>query len=156
MQDYAMVIQVHINTSIIHKEYIYLHFNYSTLLGSPLLFKSSDTSNEYYLNGVLNRILNAYDPDPDNGSCPFHESNLTSFINSFVKPSAHIEWIMNATQLSLAALTDPVTSANDGNTFAASTTSATTTTVASLLLRASCFGIDWAFFLLIGSLFILI
>lgn len=133
-------------------------YNLLLLLGSPLLIKSAET-NEYYLDGVLNRILNAYDPDPDNGSCPFHESNLTRFLNSFVRPSAHIKWIMNVTQLSFDALTDPVTSVGDGSVFAASSTSSatTTTTTASLFLRASCFGVNWTLALaLMSSLFIII
>ncbi|KAL9542904.1 hypothetical protein MBANPS3_008377 [Mucor bainieri] len=122
--------------------------------GSPLLIKSVET-NEYYLDGVLNRILNAYDPDPDNGSCPFHESNLTRFLNSFVRPSSHIKWIMNVTQLSFDALTDPVTHLDDGSVFAASSTSsaaaAARTTTASLFLRASCFGVDWTLALVLMS-----
>ncbi|KAL7315256.1 hypothetical protein PS15m_006727 [Mucor circinelloides] len=125
--------------------------------GSPLLIKSVE-SDEYYLDGVLNRILNAYDPDPDNGSCPFHESNLTRFINSFVKPSAHIKWIMNVTQLSFDALTDPVTSQDDGSVFAASSTSSANMAAnASLFLRVSCFGADWTLALvLMSSLYIIV
>lgn len=121
------------------------------------MIKSVETS-EYYLDGVLNRILNAYDPDPDNGSCPFHESNLTRFLNSFVKPSAHIKWIMNVTQLSFDALTDSVTSLDDGSVFAASSASSSAiTTTASLFLRASCFGVDWTLALvLMSSLFMII
>lgn len=117
------------------------------------MIKSVETD-EYYLDGVLNRILNAYDPDPDNGSCPFHESNLTRFLNSFVKPSAHIKWIMNVTQLSFDALTDPVTRLDDGSVFAASSASsaaAAITTTASLFLRASCFGVDWTLALVLMS-----
>lgn len=125
--------------------------------GSPLLIKSVE-SDEYYLDGVLNRILNAYDPDPDNGSCPFHESNLTRFLNSFVKPSAHIKWIMNVTQLSFDALTDPVKSQDDGSVFAASSTSSANIVAnASLFLRVSCFVADWTLVLvLMSSLFTIV
>ncbi|CEP17880.1 hypothetical protein [Parasitella parasitica] len=120
--------------------------------GSPLLVKSSSNVDaEYYLGGILNRILNAYDPDPENGSCPLHESNLTSFINSFVRPSAHLKWITSVTKLPLDALMDPMTSADGTRMFVAPTSSAITDT--SFLLRASCFGIDWPIFLLMASLF---
>ncbi|KAI8640528.1 trypsin-like cysteine/serine peptidase domain-containing protein [Parasitella parasitica] len=123
--------------------------------GSPLLVKSSaNIDAEYYLGGILNRILNAYDPDPENGSCPLHESNLTSFIDSFVKPSAHLKWIMSVTKLSLDDLIDPMTSADGFRMFAAPTSSATTD--APLLLRGAFFGIDWSLLLLMASLFALI
>lgn len=92
-------------------------------IGSPLLYKND--SSEYVLSGVLNRILNAYDPDPDNISCPLHDTNLTHFINAFVKPSSHIDWIMEVTQLSRIALTQLVaTTDSDHNYFLSPTSSA--------------------------------
>ncbi|KAI8972026.1 trypsin-like cysteine/serine peptidase domain-containing protein [Mycotypha africana] len=81
--------------------------------GNPLLYKNEKS--EYYIQGVLNRIFNAYDPDPQNYSCPLHETNATSFVNSFVKPSAHLKWIMKVTQLSKSTLTDPPRAADERN-----------------------------------------
>jgi hypothetical protein len=80
-------------------------------IGSPLLYKNDKS--EYALGGILNRILNAYDPDPGNASCPLHDSNLTQFINAFARPAYHMSWIMEVTGLSEAALTNSVTNDND-------------------------------------------
>ncbi|KAI8992222.1 trypsin-like cysteine/serine peptidase domain-containing protein [Pilobolus umbonatus] len=74
--------------------------------GSSLLYKPWDE--DYVLKGVLNRILNAYDPNPNDTSCPVHESSESIFINSFVKPSEHLGWIMETTQLSLEQLIEPM------------------------------------------------
>lgn len=79
--------------------------------GSPLLYKSAD--NEYSLTGILNRIMNAYDPDPENLSCPLRESNMTGFTNVFVRASSHMKWISEVTGLSQAELTASVVPADD-------------------------------------------
>lgn len=57
--------------------------------------------------------MNAYDPDPENLSCPLRESNMTGFINVFVRVSSHMKWISEVTGLSQAELTAPVVPAND-------------------------------------------
>ncbi|RCI02391.1 hypothetical protein CU098_008529 [Rhizopus stolonifer] len=102
-------------TGVLHDD----NFNHSIILahseanlchgdsGSPLVTKLYG-SNSYYLAGILNRILNAYDPDPNQVSCPFHQSESTLFVNAFVKPYVHIKWIMNSTQLSKEALLNNV------------------------------------------------
>ncbi|KAI9471948.1 MAG: trypsin-like cysteine/serine peptidase domain-containing protein [Benjaminiella poitrasii] len=112
------------------------NFNHSILLatsnaelchgdsGSPLLLYDLNDEN-YYLEGILNRILFAYDPDPNSATCPLHESNMTSFVNTFVKPSIHLNWIMNVTQLSKRSLTNtPETNISD-TTFLTSSSDAT-------------------------------
>ncbi|KAI9256768.1 trypsin-like cysteine/serine peptidase domain-containing protein, partial [Helicostylum pulchrum] len=73
--------------------------------GSPLLYKPDDSS-EYSLKGVLNRILNAFDPDPENITCPLPYSSTAGFLNIFAKPSRHINWITSVTGLSESTLTD--------------------------------------------------
>jgi hypothetical protein len=60
------------------------------------------------MTGILSRIINAYDPFPENASCPLHDSEFTHFVNAFVKPSTHLDWIMNVTNLPRSALTAPI------------------------------------------------
>jgi hypothetical protein len=95
--------------------------------GSPLLYKPLNNNNptEYYLKGVLNRVLNAYDPDPENTSCPLRETNTSEFINLFVKPSSQINWITEVTGLSKSALIDPVIPSNNSNLFSSSSSLST-------------------------------
>ncbi|KAI7906803.1 trypsin-like cysteine/serine peptidase domain-containing protein [Cokeromyces recurvatus] len=117
--------------------------------GSPLI---GYHENKYYLEGILNRILFAYDPEPDDSTCPFHESNSSPFINTFVKPSIHLQWILNVTQLSKNDLTiDPEASNHydikDSNTFISSSTS--------LLLKHGFLSIHSQSFIIIFLLYLL-
>lgn len=93
-------------TVIIDTKYSY------NILGSSLLSKRQE---EYYLTGVLNRIVNAYDPDPENTSCPIRVSNFTDFTNLFVRPSSHIKWISEVTGLSEDAFTSAVAPSTNNN-----------------------------------------
>jgi hypothetical protein len=124
---------------------MFLLTNFDTL-GSPLLFKNNDNNNGYVLGGILNRILNAYDPDPDNKSCPLHDSNSTHFVNAFVKPSSQFNWIMEMTLLSKNALTN----ANHEHNYVLSSASG-----ASLLWRGFRLQLDWLILLNIVYLHLL-
>lgn len=84
-------------------------------IGSPLIYKPDTTSAEYYLKGILNRINNAFDPEPENKSCPLHNTNTSKFVNVFVKPGKHINWICGVTGLSREELTDTATNAQNRN-----------------------------------------
>ncbi|KAG2207515.1 hypothetical protein INT47_004265 [Mucor saturninus] len=91
--------------------------------GSPLIYKPDATSPEYYLKGILNRIQNAFDPEPENKSCPVHTDRTSTFVNIFVRPSKHIDWIMGVTGLSWEELTDTATNSQNRNTLSKSSVS---------------------------------
>ncbi|KAG0166445.1 hypothetical protein DFQ28_007286 [Apophysomyces sp. BC1034] len=70
--------------------------------GGPLLAWVDD---HYVLVGILNRIINAYDPDTNNTSCPVRQRLDKPMDNAFVKVAFHMDWIVNTTQLPAQALT---------------------------------------------------
>ncbi|KAI8886694.1 trypsin-like serine protease [Backusella circina FSU 941] len=76
--------------------------------GGALIYRNGTSSMDYQMTGILSRIINAYDPYPENASCPLHDSEFTHFVNAFVRPSTHIDWIMNVTNLPRSALTAPI------------------------------------------------
>ncbi|KAG2228941.1 hypothetical protein INT48_001516, partial [Thamnidium elegans] len=108
--------------------------------GSPLLYKP-DNSSEYSLKGVLNRILNAFDPDPENTTCPVPYSSTTGFLNIFSKPSRHINWITSVTGLSESILTDTAAELQKKHSFSKSQSASSA--------RANISEINWLQLLLI-------
>lgn len=120
MQDCAMVIQV--RRAILCDKHICIWSSVLTknatitIIGGPLLYKASDTS-QYLLKGVLNRILNAYDPDPANTSCPLRQDINSDFVNLFVKTSSHIDWISEVTGLPKSAFMEPAKPSNNSHLF---------------------------------------
>ncbi|KAI8089076.1 uncharacterized protein BX664DRAFT_314316 [Halteromyces radiatus] len=71
--------------------------------GGPLVVSQPQQD---YLDGVLSRIMYAYDPTPDQPTCPLAETTL-SMINVYVKPSFHLDWISHASGLDIHTLTTP-------------------------------------------------
>ncbi|KAF7721008.1 hypothetical protein EC973_005558 [Apophysomyces ossiformis] len=70
--------------------------------GGPLLNWVGD---QYVVMGILNRVINAYDPMPDNATCPLRQHQDEPMYNAFVKAAYHMDWITNTTQLSAQMLT---------------------------------------------------
>lgn len=117
-------------------------------IGSPLLYKANVTKPEYYLKGILNRITNAYDPDPENKSCPLHESNTSKFVNVFVKPSRHLNWITGVTGLSKEELTDTAAMSQNRNNFSKSSVESSSQTTHCIDRMLSIFFLPLSFLLI--------
>ncbi|CAO3590734.1 unnamed protein product [Absidia cylindrospora] len=78
--------------------------------GGPLVMKNNQVD---YISGILSRILYAYDPNPDQPTCPVPESpDDLPMANVFVKPEFHLPWISQVTGLSIAYLTTPSSSSS--------------------------------------------
>ncbi|KAL0073267.1 trypsin-like cysteine/serine peptidase domain-containing protein [Phycomyces blakesleeanus] len=73
--------------------------------GSPLIGTNEKDPGRFFLVGILNRILNAHDPNPSKATCPVPNGDPAVVYNAFAKGVVHLEWIMNVTQLSVADLT---------------------------------------------------
>ncbi|KAI9014375.1 trypsin-like cysteine/serine peptidase domain-containing protein [Phycomyces nitens] len=95
------------STSI--QENVYLTTSQASLChgdsGSPLIGTNEKDPGRFFLVGVLNRILNAHDPNPSRATCPVPNGDPAVVYNVFAKGVVHLEWIMNVTQLSVADLT---------------------------------------------------
>ncbi|KAI8340847.1 trypsin-like cysteine/serine peptidase domain-containing protein [Chlamydoabsidia padenii] len=85
--------------------------------GGPLV---SRDQHEPHLDGILSRIMYAYDSNPDQPTCPTAEMDDLQMTNVFVKPAFHLPWISQITNLDPHTLT---TSPSSTNAFSSSSSS---------------------------------